>query len=139
MPGSSLWLVPPPSHPLHAVLTTLISTTIPSLFTASSPPPPSFSPHLTLTSHIDPALYGADPKAWLDSIPFPAARVVFSRVMTQDVYFRRCYLQCAFEGVQDVAGMARARGVEGEDRVGSKTKAWLAEWREAFGPHVSLM
>lgn len=139
MPGSSLWLVPPPSHPLHDIITKLISTTIPSLFPASSPPPPSFSPHLTLTSNIDPAIYGTDPQAWLDSIPFPPARVVFERVMTQDFYYRRCYLKCAFEGLRDVAGIARAKGVEGEEAVGAKTEAWLEEWKGAFGPHVSLL
>lgn len=139
MPGSSLWLVPPPSHPLHDIITKLISSTLPSLFPNSSSSPPFFSPHLTLTSNIDPTVYGADPQAWLDSIPFSSARVVFERVMTQDFYYRRCYIKCAFESVRDVAAIARARGVEGEETVGAKTEAWLDEWRGAFGPHVSLL
>lgn len=144
MAGSSLWLVPPPSHPLHAAIAKLIETTLPAgQFPDATPRPPAFAPHLTLTSSIDPAVYGADPQAWLDGIPFPGGgsqvRVVFERVATEDVYFRRCYLKCGFDGVREVAGMARARGVLGEDGVGEETERWLAEWRASFGPHVSLV
>ncbi|KAI3395070.1 hypothetical protein diail_1827 [Diaporthe ilicicola] len=142
MPGSSLWLTPSPTHPLHAVITKLIETTLPAHFPDESPRPPTFSPHLTLTSGIDPSIYGDQPQKWLDSIPFPPALktvVRFEHVKSQDVYFRRCYLECDFDGARDVAAIARARGVEGEDDVGPKTRSWLAEWKEAFGPHVSLM
>lgn len=142
MPGSSLWLTPPPTHPLHAVITKLIETTLPAHFPDESPRPPVFSPHLTLTSGIDPSIYGDQPQKWLDSIPFPAASKVavrFEGVKTQDFYYRRCYIKCEFEGARDVAAVARARGVEVEDEVGPKTQSWLAEWKEAFGPHVSLM
>lgn len=59
--------------------------------------------------------------------------------MTQDFYYRRCYIKCAFDGVRDVVAIARAVGVEGEEAVGTKTEAWLEEWKEAFGPHVSLL
>lgn len=142
MPGSSLWLTPPPTHPLHAIITKLIETTLPAQFPDTSPRPPTFAPHLTLTSGIDPSIYGDEPQKWLDSIPFPAASKVavrFERVKSQDVFFRRCYIKCEFDGARDVAAIARARGVEGEDEVGPKTHAWLSEWKEAFGPHVSLM
>lgn len=142
MPGSSLWLTPPPTHPLHGIITELIETTLPAHFPDESPRPPAFSPHLTLTSGIDPSVYGDQPQKWLDSIPFPTASKVairFERVKTQDFYYRRCYVKCEFDGAKDVAAIARARGVEGEDGVGPTTKAWLSEWREAFGPHVSLM
>ncbi|KAK7717800.1 hypothetical protein SLS63_010655 [Diaporthe eres] len=142
MAGSSLWLTPPPTHPLHAVITKLIETTLPAHFPDESPRPPTFAPHLTLTSGIDPGVYGDQPQKWLDSIPFPTASNVairFERVKTQDFYYRRCYLKCEFDGAKDVAAIARARGVEGEDEVGPKTQAWLSEWKEAFGPHVSLI
>lgn len=142
MPGSSLWLTPPPSHPLHAVLTKLIETTIPAQFPDTTPRPPSFSPHMTLTSNVDPSIFADQPQRWLDSIAFPPAsrvHVKLERVKTEDVFFRRCYIKCAFDGVRDVAAISRARGVEGETEVGEKTEAWLAEWKEAFGPHVSLM
>ena len=97
---------------------------------------------MTLTSNVNPSTYGDEPQRWLDGIAFPSAsevNVKFDKVKTEDVFYRRCYIKCAFDGVRDVAAMARARGVEGELEVGEKTKAWLAEWKEAFGPHVSLM
>lgn len=145
MPGSSLWLVPPPSHPLHEILTALITTTLPALF--PPPPPPSFAPHLTLTSNIDPSTYASSssPQAWLDALPFPSGSgvsVVFERVKTEDVFFRRCYIKAGYDGVRGVVGVARAWGVEGEGRaggdIGERTEKWLEEWRAAFGPHVSL-
>lgn len=142
MPGSSLWLLPPPSHPLHKIITKLIEATLPAHFPNATPPPPAFAPHLTLTSMIDPSIYGSDPEGWLEGIPFPSGpdvHVRFERVKTEDVYFRRCYIKCGFEGVRDVAGIARARGVLGEQEVGEKTEEWLAEWKGSFGPHVSLM
>lgn len=157
MAGSSLWLVPPPSHPLHEILTTLITTTLPALVppgpappsdkTASppSPSPPTFAPHLTLTSNIDPSSTYAtspSPQAWLDALPFPAGtavRVIFERVKTDNFFFRRCYLKVGYDGVRYVAAVARARGVEGEEEVGRRTEKWLEEWRAAFGPHVSLL
>lgn len=145
MPGSSLWLVPPPSHPLHTILTNLITSLLPSHLSSSSPSttttprPPTFSPHLTLTSSIDPATYGADPQAWLDGLPFPRrggggeVQVRFGRVATEDVFFRRCYIRCGFDGVRGVVAVAREGGVGGD------VEGWLGEWREAFGPHVSLV
>lgn len=142
MPGSSLWLVPSPSHPLHAIITKLITDFLPAQFANATPRPPAFAPHLTLTSNIDPAIYGDNPQKWLDSIPFASCsdvKVEFDRVKTEDVYFRRCYIKCEFEGVKSVAGIARARGVLGEDGIGDVTKKWLSEWKESFGPHVSLM
>ncbi|KAK8103651.1 2- 3 cyclic phosphodiesterase [Apiospora kogelbergensis] len=142
MPGSSLWLVPPPTHPLHAIISDLITRTLPSAFPDLTGP--TFAPHMTLTSGIDPGVYGDDPQGWLDAVPWPRAAgvdVALDRVATQDVFFRRCYLQVAFEdGVRDLAGLARAVGVNGEGyEIGPVTREWLEEWREAFGPHVSLI
>lgn len=142
MPGSSLWLTPPASHPLHAIITNLIETSIPAHFPNTTPRPPIFSPHLTLTSNVDPGIYADQPQRWLDEIPFPSAEdvnVSFEKVKTEDVFYRRCYLKCVYDGVKDVAAIARARGVEGEADVGKITEAWLAEWQGSFGPHVSLM
>jgi 2',3'-cyclic-nucleotide 3'-phosphodiesterase len=146
MPGSSLWLLPPPSHPLHSILSTLVTSTLPSLLPAESSSstlaPHFFHPHMTLTSEISPALYGDNPQEWLDSIPFPSTsqvRVRFKDVATQDVFFRRCYLRVGVEGVREVVGIARARGVEGENEVGEKTKRWIEWWLKEYGPHVSLM
>jgi 2',3'-cyclic-nucleotide 3'-phosphodiesterase len=161
MPGSSLWLLPPESHPLYAILAKLIELTVPDiLFTA---PPPSavpaapssdarasattepvlFAPHMTLTSEIPPDVYGDDPQVWLDSLPFPAETPVvkFLDVHTQDVFFRRCYVSVGYGGVEAVTATARAWGVynaAGDDAAQSKATEWLIWWREAYGPHVSL-
>ncbi|GAB1316124.1 hypothetical protein MFIFM68171_06334 [Madurella fahalii] len=73
MPGSSLWLLPPQSHPLHTALSTLISRTLPARFpreaaSSASVSPHFFAPHVTLTSEVAPSRYGADPQAWLDGM-----------------------------------------------------------------------
>jgi 2',3'-cyclic-nucleotide 3'-phosphodiesterase len=142
MPGSSLWLVPPEDHPLYKTITSLIESTLPSQFPQLTGP--LFAPHMTLSSNIDPSLYVTEgAQQWLDSIPFASASDVsirFTDVKTQDFFFRRCYISVELkEGVRQLAGIARARGVLGEEEVGEKTKSWLEEWEGAFGPHVSLI
>ncbi|KAH8880597.1 2',3'-cyclic-nucleotide 3'-phosphodiesterase [Thozetella sp. PMI_491] len=140
MPGSSLWLVPPPSHPLYQILTELIEKKLPASFPGESLP--VFSPHLTLTSEIPPEVYGDRPQEWLDSIAWPdksQVAVDFEHVKTEDIFFRRCYIKARFEGASGIAALARARGVNDEPVPGPKTEAWLAAWKESFGPHVSLV
>ncbi|KAK3682316.1 2',3'-cyclic-nucleotide 3'-phosphodiesterase [Podospora appendiculata] len=149
MPGSSLWLLPPPSHPLHATLSKLISSTLPSLEPSAASDrvsPHFFAPHMTLTSGISPSLYSEDPQGWLDSIPWPRAEQVRVRfegpgVQSQDVFFRRCFIKVQLDDVREIAGLARAWGVNGREDVvpGSKTDEWLREWPREYVPHVSLM
>ncbi|KAL2175071.1 2',3'-cyclic-nucleotide 3'-phosphodiesterase [Thermothelomyces heterothallicus CBS 202.75] len=174
MPGSSLWLLPPENHPLNPVLRTLITSTLPSAFpreAASSPRivPHFFPAHVTLTSGISPDAYGDDPQGWLDRISFPKkgrggnddkkeegnsggnssrAKVRFERVVSQDVFYRRCFIRVAFDGVKEIAGVARAAAVlgegvevdaEGNVKFGGETEKWLSWWREEFGPHLSLI
>lgn len=177
MPGSSLWLVPPPSHPLHEVITTLISTTLPSKFPSEAAGggtnPVLFAAHMTLTSEILPSTYYHDStpdlnqpptdeerqhaQKWLDALPFPPAdevRVRLDRVDTQDVFFRRCFVRVGYGGVEDIVAVAREYGVtrggssssghdddnDGAGRpISQATRGWLASWKEAFGPHVSLI
>ncbi|KAI9172672.1 2',3'-cyclic-nucleotide 3'-phosphodiesterase [Paramyrothecium foliicola] len=140
MPGSSLWLIPPADHPLHRVLGKLICTQLPAKFPELTGP--QFDPHMTLTSNISPAVYGDSPQQWLDSIPWPSGKEVqvrFETVETEDTFFRRGTIKVNFDGVRDVAGIARARGVVGEEAIGPVTEEWLKEWKSAFGPHVSLI
>ncbi|KAK3349565.1 2',3'-cyclic-nucleotide 3'-phosphodiesterase [Lasiosphaeria hispida] len=148
MPHTSLWLLPPPAHPLHATLTALISHTLPALLplesTAATLGPHFFAPHLTLTSDILPATYGAGPQAWLDSLPFPAGEEVqvrFGRVVTGDVFVRRCYVKVGMDGVRGLARVARGYGVygAGPGEEEQKTEEWLGAWEKEFGPHVSLV
>ncbi|KAK1836781.1 putative cyclic phosphodiesterase [Podospora conica] len=138
MPGSSLWLLPPPTSPLHRTLTTLITTTLPTLLplesTSATLSPSFFAPHLTLTSNIPPSVYTSSPQAWLDSLPLPSVRIRLTDLCTHDVFFRRCFLQVARErGVEELAAVARKWGVEGGDE--ERVRGWL----EGYGPHVSLM
>ncbi|KAK4248070.1 2',3'-cyclic-nucleotide 3'-phosphodiesterase [Corynascus novoguineensis] len=166
MPGSSLWLLPPESHPLNPILKNHITTTLPAAFpreAASSPRvvPHFFPAHVTLTSAIPPEVYGDDPQGWLDRLPFPGGtetgtgtgkerrvKVRFERIASQDVFYRRCFVKVEFDGVREVAGVARAAGVLGEEvkvgadgevSFGEETEKWLSSWREEFGPHLSLM
>lgn len=141
MPGSSLWLLPPPTHPLYSKLQTLISSTIPTLLfpPPSSTTPPSFSPHVTLTSEINPSIYGDNPQQWLDSLSWPKANGVgikFEGVRTEDVFFRRCYLKVRKEdGIKELAALARGEGV-----LVGKGKEAVREWvDESYMPHCSLM
>jgi 2',3'-cyclic-nucleotide 3'-phosphodiesterase len=132
MPGSSLWLLPPTSHPLTSRLTTLITTTLPTTFpqhAASSPrvTPHYFPPHVTLTSEIPPGRYGEDAQGWLEGVVKvweeggSKVGVRFEGgndgVRSQEVFYRRCFLGVGFEGVGGFAGLARARGVLGEEVV----------------------
>jgi 2',3'-cyclic-nucleotide 3'-phosphodiesterase len=41
-------------------------------------------------------------------------RVGFERVVSQDVFYRRCFVRVGFEGVRELAGVARACAVIGE-------------------------
>ncbi|KAK4186399.1 putative cyclic phosphodiesterase [Podospora australis] len=150
MPGYSLWLVPPPNSPVSDTLQNLISSTLPAKFpeeAASSPrlpKPQFFFRHVTLTSEIPPSFFkDKTPQDWLNSILWPSADSVsikFEKVKSQEFFYRRCYISVDYDSVKHLAGLARARGVnDEEDAEGEKTQQWLSWWREAFGPHVSLM
>src|SRR3712207_4989745 len=93
MPGSSLWLLPPESHPLNQKLTSLIERTS-STFGSSD----LFIPHVTLTSDlVSPSSYGSEPQKWLGSLALPAADEVhinFEKLDSEDVYFRKLYIKC---------------------------------------------
>ncbi|KAF2222985.1 hypothetical protein BDZ85DRAFT_120158 [Elsinoe ampelina] len=65
MPGSSLWLIPP-KDPFNRAMQTQITSMVPMRFAPNKPP--TFIPHITLTSHINPALHEHDAQAWLDSL-----------------------------------------------------------------------
>lgn len=60
-------------------------------------------------------------------------KVRFERVEGQDVFYRRCFIRVAFEGVRELAGVARAVGVLGEEvgvdaegavKFGGETEKW---------------
>ncbi|KAK5171570.1 hypothetical protein LTR04_001594 [Oleoguttula sp. CCFEE 6159] len=137
MPGSSLWLVPPPSSPIYKALQTLIDSTIPSRFPDLQPP--HFVPHVTLTSDIPADL--ADPQALLGSIDLPSAGDVVVRFEALDVgeaFVKKLTLRVANDdggaGVVELATRCRSKGVEGGDT--KKAEEWA---RKKFMPHCSLL
>lgn len=133
MPGSSLWLLPPDTHPLNYVLTSLIERTA-SHFGSSD----LFIPHLTLTSEIYPSTYGSEPQKWLDGLNLPACddvKVDFEKLSGEDVYFRKLYIKChKTTGLKALAKVCRKQvaGHEDEETAGK----WVDE---KFNPHVSLL
>ncbi|KAF2018732.1 2, 3 cyclic phosphodiesterase [Aaosphaeria arxii CBS 175.79] len=132
MPGSSLWLLPPSTHPLSTILPTLIDKT--STHFSS---PHRFIPHVTLTSEIDPSTYSPNPQQWLDSLPFPSASsatVKFGRLRSEDVFVRKLYIGVEKAGVKQIGKVTRQRvkGFEGE----VEAERWA---KEKYGPHLSLL
>ncbi|CBX92897.1 similar to 2',3'-cyclic-nucleotide 3'-phosphodiesterase [Plenodomus lingam JN3] len=133
MPGSSLWLLPPPTHPLHTLLPTLISQTSSHFHS-----PHRFLPHITLTSEISASSYSSDPQAWLDALHLPSTDgvvITFQQLASEDVFVRKLYVQCAkTAGVRDLARVCRQE-VEGfgEEEV---AKGWA---EQQYNPHLSLL
>ncbi|PSK37488.1 hypothetical protein B9Z65_2230 [Elsinoe australis] len=66
MPGSSIWLIPPPRDPFNRTMQTQITSMVPMRFAPSKAH--NFIPHVTLTSTISPALHEVDAQAWLDGL-----------------------------------------------------------------------
>jgi len=132
MPGSSLWLLPPQSHPLNSKLPTLIDRTSSHFGSAHR-----FLPHITLTSEISASAHSPDPQAWLDALEIPlndTIAVKFHHLASEDVFFRKLYVKCEKgEGLRKLAALSR-REVEGfEEEVAAK---WAAE---TYNPHLSLL
>ncbi|KAI6817107.1 hypothetical protein KC340_g14791 [Hortaea werneckii] len=139
--GSSLWLVPPEDSALYRTCHRLITRQIPSLFPGAVPPPPVFSPHVTLTpdtvpsglleqeqqeqgrerrqstpSSTDPAISA---QSWLDELVLPSPtrelRVAIQSVQVEGHFFRKLTMQCE-KGAQlcELAATCRAaHGVAG--------------------------
>ncbi|KAF1996837.1 2',3'-cyclic-nucleotide 3'-phosphodiesteras-like protein [Amniculicola lignicola CBS 123094] len=133
MPGSSLWLVPLTTSPLDSFLTHLISQT--ALFFSS---PHTFLPHITLTSDIDPAVYGSDPQTWLENLSFPSGenvRIKLQQMESESTFFKKLYLAVEkSNGLKDVAQVAR-QTVDGYGSV-EEAKGWV---EESYRPHLSLL
>lgn len=132
MPGSSLWLLPPPSHPLSAILPTLISQ-VSEHFRS----PHRFLPHVTLTSEIPASSYGSDPQAWLDALELPSTsvQVKFVELSSEAVFVRKLYIKCAKgDGLKELAKFCRQKveGYREDDKA--------AEWADKrYNPHLSLL
>jgi 2',3'-cyclic-nucleotide 3'-phosphodiesterase len=140
--GSSLWLCPPHTSPLHPLLSSLIRTTVPSRFPEVSNPP-VFPPHITITSDtIPPELPGASsPADWLraELEPIlPAAQDLHARFCgldSEDFFFRKLTIRVEKGGgVAELARKCREKLVEGGNA--EAAKAWV---EEKYRPHLSLL
>ncbi|KAF9695893.1 hypothetical protein EKO04_005842 [Ascochyta lentis] len=133
MPGSSLWLLPPETHPLNDVLTSLIKRTA-ARFGSSS----LFVPHVTLTSNILPSTYESEPQKWLESLPLPEGhdvRVDFEELNSEDVYVRKLYIKCQKTGgLKALAKVCRKQAVDHGDE--ETVMKWVDE---TYNPHASLL
>lgn len=131
MPGSSLWLLPPASHPLNSTLSDLISQT-----TEHFNSPHLFLPHITITSGISASTYAENPQKWLASIDFPAdVEVRLGRLASEDVFVRKLYSTVVKnDGLRDMGTVVRryVEGFEEEERA----RKWA---EEEYMPHLSLL
>lgn len=134
MPGSSLWLLPPETHPLNQALTALIRRTASSFGSSDL-----FIPHITLTSDlVSPSSYGAEPQQWLDSLNLSVGgdvHVEFDRLDSEDVYFRKLYIKCIkTASLKALATACRRQVADHEDQ--ETASKWA---HETYNPHVSLL
>lgn len=137
MPGSSLWLLPPPNHPLTPLLPTLLQRTR-THFTS----PHSFIPHITLTSSIPTSAHGdgSSPQKWLDGLSFPPAEDVevrFQGLDSESAFFRKLYVGCEKSGgLRRLGAVCRGVVVVEEKEKEKEVEAWVeGSWR----PHLSLL
>ena len=133
MPGSSLWLLPPTSHPLNSLLSTLIDKT-----SSHFQSPHRFLPHVTLTSEINASAYESDPQAWLDSLNIQLGHeipVKFEKLNSEDVFVRKLYIKCEKTEALVLLAQRCRQQVKGFEEVG-KAQEWA---KESYTPHLSLL
>lgn len=129
MPGSSLWLLPPPSSSFNSTLQSLISHSIPSLFPSTQVP--HFIPHITLTSHIPSGSTSSDPQAWLTNLSLPSlSSVKIQSPKVGTLFFQKLTLAC--EKSHELTALAKACRSQA---VGDDVVAFA----EGYYPHTSLM
>lgn len=144
MPGASLWLIAPKQdHPFNKSLNDLITSTIPSNFTSTKLP--HFTPHVTLTSNIDPKTYASasSPQAWLDELSiddlgfknqFTEAVIELEELVIDDPYFKKLNLRAKKEtNLLRLAARCREIGTGISD---GEAKKWA---ESEYEPHLSLM
>jgi len=138
MPGSSLWLIPPPTSDFNKHLQDLITASIPRHF--SNTKTHDFIPHVTITSNISPSLHTPNPQAWLDSLDLPLTSAItitaeIEALDPEDPFFKKLTLRLGKDGsLCDLAARCRAEGVLGGDE--ERAREWV---RNEYAPHLSLM
>lgn len=132
MPGSSLWLLPPPTHPLSIILSTLILKTSHHFNS-----PHHFVPHITLTVDIPPSTHSS-PQSFLDALPLPTANSVnvrLGQLHSEDLFFKKLYIEVEKDGIRELARVART-AVEGFEEKDGAARMWVEKW---YRPHLSLL
>lgn len=136
MPGSSLWLVPPPSSSFYRVVQNLITNTIPVHFPNTKTR--DFIPHVTITSNIDKSLYDQDPQAWLGSLKLPSSQatpISLETLEPGEPFFKKLTVRTE-KSLQllQLAAFCRAEAAYGSDS--KKALKWA---HDEYLPHLSLM
>ncbi|KAK9461243.1 2',3'-cyclic-nucleotide 3'-phosphodiesterase [Lipomyces oligophaga] len=143
MPGLSLWLSPPPSHPLTSALTSLIASLSDEL-SSTAETNPHFLPHITITSNIPPTI---DPEV---IVAFAAALFSSSSSTTStsldvnltSVDFGPAYFKKIFFRVERSAGLlylaskVRHSFVPGYALIPGSAEIWTGN---EYDPHLSLV
>lgn len=145
MPGTSLWLIAPkPDHAFNKSLNELITSTIPSNFTSAKLP--HFTPHVTLTSNIDPSQTyssSSSPQEWLDNLPIDSlgfknqhkeAVIELEELEIGEPYFKKLTLRAKKDpNLIKLAAKCREVGTGVSEDEATK-------WAEdEYAPHLSLM
>ena len=128
--------MPPADAPISDVLNSLIAYTIPPHFSHLTPA--RFSAHVTLTSDIDPKVYGDRPQQWLDQeIQCPSGTdllIAFEALDTEPLFFRKLTIRVEKHTVlAELAKNCRAAGVTGHAAIPQR---WVDQ---EYRPHCSLM
>lgn len=143
MGGSSLWLIPASDdNPFNKCLQDLIGSTLPSNFTDAPKIP--FTPHVTLTSDIDPSktYTQSSPKSWLDNLSLPGefqkekneVVIELEALEADSAFFKKVTLRAAKPAnLLHLASTLREQAIP--ELSGPDAKAWA---ETAFLPHLSL-
>lgn len=139
MGGASLWLIPPKDdHPFNKSLNELMFDTLFSDFPHE--PKNKFTPHVTITSDIDPKLYASSPQEWLDNLQLPdfapgknEASVELEQLEAGDQFFKKIYIRAGKdENLLELAAKCREQGAQIAEEDAQK---WA---QNEFMPHLSL-
>lgn len=143
MPGSSLWLiVPQPEHPFNKSLNDLMHDTIKSDF--STYKLEKFTPHVTLTSDIEPSTYSSgSAQEWLDGLDLDLdfkkelneVHIELELLEAGNSYFKKLYLR-AGKDENLVKLAAKAREQTGKGISEDEARKWA---ENEYLPHLSLM
>lgn len=147
---ASLWLVPRDDNPFTKTMRELISDTVPSNYaSALNGKKVNFSPHVTVTSEIDPAktYEGSSPQKWLDSLALPDFKKEHDEVVLEldeieagDPFFKKLTIRAnTNDNLLKLAAQCRRDAVlGGTSETGSEDKA--QQWaKNEYMPHLSLM